>query len=227
MDQTKTGEFITLLRKQQGLTQKQLAEQLHVSVTAVCKWEKGVNAPDISNLEALADIFQISVSELINGEKYTSPAVDISSIDTSSTDGTSQSEDVTASPKKGNLKYLVPLTIVLFGMIVAVCIGVHYYNCRPLQYKIIDSYYSEPDAEHQEAYGVEKAFCAIVEYEGDIREQLTFEFEMKIANEILLEQDINADILYIEYYDNYTDNENYDIISFIFLPLPEIDIDSY
>ena len=43
MDQAKIGMFITHLRKQQGLTQKQLAEQLHISVTAVCKWEKGVS----------------------------------------------------------------------------------------------------------------------------------------------------------------------------------------
>ena len=43
MDQIKTGELISKLRKQHGFTQRQLAEQLHVSITAVCKWETGVS----------------------------------------------------------------------------------------------------------------------------------------------------------------------------------------
>lgn len=70
MDQQKTGKLISKLRKEHGITQKQLAEQLHVTATAVCKWEKGVNLPDVSNLESLSTVFQISVSELLNGERF-------------------------------------------------------------------------------------------------------------------------------------------------------------
>ena len=47
MDAQYTGEQISRLRKQKNLTQRQLAEQLHVTDKAVSKWERGVNFPDL------------------------------------------------------------------------------------------------------------------------------------------------------------------------------------
>lgn len=223
MDQSKIGVFITQLRKQQGLTQKQLAEQLHISVTAVCKWEKGVNTPDLSNLEALADFFQVSVSELLAGEKNILPSAEN---DLSLTSEQILMKDESTSPSKKRLKYILLSISVLLGLQLAIYLGIHYYNNRPLTYKIIDSFYCDPNPDHQEAYGVQKAYCAIVEYKGNISEQFTFEFEQQIIDELLLYQSVDADILYIEYYDDYTDSEKYDTFSFIFLPIQDIDFDS-
>ena len=71
MDATKIGEKIATLRKEQGMTQKELAEKLHVSNNAVSKWEKGKNFPDVSLMEPIAETLCISVSELLGLEDKT------------------------------------------------------------------------------------------------------------------------------------------------------------
>ena len=73
MDQKKSGLFIRDLRKEKGMSQKQFAAVLNVSESAVCKWEKGVNLPDTLNLQALSDIFQVTVNELLDGERLQMP----------------------------------------------------------------------------------------------------------------------------------------------------------
>ena len=69
MDQTKTGTFLKTLRKEKNLTQEQLAEQLGVSGRTVSRWETGSNMPDISLLVEIAEFYNISVTELIDGER--------------------------------------------------------------------------------------------------------------------------------------------------------------
>ena len=69
MDNLKTGAFIKALRMELGLTQRELAERLHITDRAVSKWERGLNAPDIALLEPLAEILEVSVVELIRGER--------------------------------------------------------------------------------------------------------------------------------------------------------------
>lgn len=69
MDNTKTGSLIRELRKEKGLTQLQLAEQLHITDRAVSKWERGLCAPDIALLEPLSRILDISIPELIEGQR--------------------------------------------------------------------------------------------------------------------------------------------------------------
>lgn len=71
MNQEKIGKFIAKLRKEKNLTQAQLGEKLNVSDTAVSKWERGKTLPDISILEELSDILEITVSDLLRGEKNT------------------------------------------------------------------------------------------------------------------------------------------------------------
>lgn len=59
------AENIVSLRKRAKLTQEELAEQINVSRQAVAKWEKGEAVPDVYNCAALADVFGVSVDELI------------------------------------------------------------------------------------------------------------------------------------------------------------------
>ena len=54
MNAEKTGALIRALRTEQGLTQKQLADRLHLSDRTVSKWERGAGCPDVSLLGALA-----------------------------------------------------------------------------------------------------------------------------------------------------------------------------
>lgn len=68
MDAKKIGALIAQLRKTRGLTQKALAEKLHVSDKAVSRWETGKGFPDTSLLKPLSDALGISVGELLAGE---------------------------------------------------------------------------------------------------------------------------------------------------------------
>lgn len=69
MDQVRIGKFITVMRKEKGLTQEQLAEKLNVNVKTVSRWETGRNMPDYSILESLTSELGITVNELIHGER--------------------------------------------------------------------------------------------------------------------------------------------------------------
>ena len=68
MDQVKMGKFIHCRRKDIGLTQQELADRLFVTDKAVSKWERGIGAPNIGILEALSDVLEVSVPELLSGE---------------------------------------------------------------------------------------------------------------------------------------------------------------
>ncbi|HPD02809.1 MAG TPA: helix-turn-helix transcriptional regulator [Eubacteriales bacterium] len=69
MDLNKTGLFISALRKQNGLTQKELAEKIGVTDKAVSRWETGKGFPDVSILKLLAEVLNVSITEIVNGEK--------------------------------------------------------------------------------------------------------------------------------------------------------------
>ena len=69
MDENKIGQFILELRKEQKITQRDLAAQLHITDKAVSKWERGLSCPDISLLTSLADILGVTTSELLNGQR--------------------------------------------------------------------------------------------------------------------------------------------------------------
>lgn len=69
MDNVKTGALIRRLRKEKNMTQKDLAGILHITEQAVSKWERGLCAPDLAVMEALAQTLGLSVLELIQGER--------------------------------------------------------------------------------------------------------------------------------------------------------------
>ena len=69
MDQIKIGKFIAECRKEQNLTQMQLAERLNITDRAISKWENGRSMPDSSIMLELCDVLKISVTDLLNGEK--------------------------------------------------------------------------------------------------------------------------------------------------------------
>ena len=69
MDQIKTGKFIATLRKEKELTQEQLGEKLGVTNKTISRWENGNYMPDIEMLSLLAKEFDVSINELISGER--------------------------------------------------------------------------------------------------------------------------------------------------------------
>ncbi len=69
MDSFKTGEFIKILRVEKGLTQKELAEALNCTDKAISRWETGKGFPDIVFLTPLARTLDVTVNELLAGER--------------------------------------------------------------------------------------------------------------------------------------------------------------
>ena len=73
MEQKTIGKFITALRKANGMTQKNLADQLNVSDKTVSRWERDEGAPDLAMIPVIAEIFGVTCDELLRGERK-SPA---------------------------------------------------------------------------------------------------------------------------------------------------------
>lgn len=69
LDKEKFGVFVCELRKEKKLTQKELAEKLHVSDKAVSKWERGISMPDISLIVPMAELLGVTVTELLEGKR--------------------------------------------------------------------------------------------------------------------------------------------------------------
>lgn len=71
MDQIKIGKFIAQMRKEQSLTQRQLADTIGISDKTVSKWETGNGLPEVSLMMPLCEILRINVNELLSGERLT------------------------------------------------------------------------------------------------------------------------------------------------------------
>jgi len=76
VDRLKTGALIAGARKEKNMTQRALAEALHVSDRAVSKWERGAGFPDVSLLEPLAEALSLTVLDLLRGERVEETNVD-------------------------------------------------------------------------------------------------------------------------------------------------------
>lgn len=68
MDTRKVGELIYRLRKEKGITQKQLADQLNLSDRTISKWERGSGCPDVSLLPGLSAVFGVQIENILDGE---------------------------------------------------------------------------------------------------------------------------------------------------------------
>ena len=69
MDLVKIGKLLQELRKEHGLTQEQLAEQMGVARRTVSRWETGSNMPDLDVLIDLSDLYSVDLREILNGER--------------------------------------------------------------------------------------------------------------------------------------------------------------
>ena len=113
------NEKIKSLRKQKGITQEELAIRLNVVRQTISKWEKGISVPDAEMLIRIADIFEVSVSELLdaNINKETSRneiADQLSRIN----------EQLALKNKRGKLVLKVILGIIIGIIILNICLAI-------------------------------------------------------------------------------------------------------
>lgn len=68
MDCTKVGKLILDLRKEKGLTQKQLADAMNLSDKTISKWERGLGCPDVSLLHELSEVLSVNIEKILLGD---------------------------------------------------------------------------------------------------------------------------------------------------------------
>ena len=115
IDKARFGSFLSELRREKGLTQKELAGKLYVSDKAVSKWETGVNIPDTSMLIPLSEILDVSVTELLMCERLSdsdSLSHDVVE-DTVKTAITYSDTDLRAWHTAGRWAYIYPCALML------------------------------------------------------------------------------------------------------------------
>ena len=114
MDQKKTGDFLKELRKEQSLTQEQAAEKLGVSSRTISRWETGTYMPDISMLVDIAEMYDVDVREIIDGErKQENMNIEVK-------ETAIKMADYSVMEKKNLLKWIRLMSISI--MIVSVCL---------------------------------------------------------------------------------------------------------
>ena len=114
MNQEKIGKFISECRKKKKLTQSELAEELGVTDRSVSNWENGKNMPDLSLFKPLCEILNITINELLSGEK-------LSKEDYQEKFEENIVNTIDYSSKKVN-KYsqLLSLIIIIFGLFISI-----------------------------------------------------------------------------------------------------------
>ena len=112
VDRMKTGELIAAARKGKGLTQRELAQKLHVSDRAVSKWERGAGFPDVSLLEPLAGVLELQVLDLLRGERTADMNADAVVAETLAAVQEKRQQD-----RREAFKALRSLLLGLFGML--------------------------------------------------------------------------------------------------------------
>lgn len=155
-DLEQLGEQISSLRKDKNLTQKELAELLHVSSSAVSKWERGTATPDIYMIERLAEVFGISVAEFM-GEK--------------SEEIPEQTEVSAEASQKQKNRRRTHKWIALAGVMVLMLssFGVYLiYNAnRKLRIEVVDEFLDEtPDF-----WDYESIYYVVLEYDGVLTQE--------------------------------------------------------
>ncbi len=103
------GDFIAELRKENELTQKELAERINVSDKAVSRWETGKGYPDVTSLVALSEYFGVSVNELLAGKRLNAENVE----ETADENLISVFKQVQKNKKQQNLQVAVYTSILI------------------------------------------------------------------------------------------------------------------
>lgn len=171
MDNKKIGELIARLRKEKGLTQRELGEKVHVGSRAVSKWECGVTIPDISIINELSEILGISSRELLSGETLTKP-------------------QPTKTKKKIPTKIKPLLTVIPILIIITVAILI-YFNNKTYVYNMmtVDHQKFKVDGYVTYKHGTIELHINEIkfnEYETIISKIRNYQYYIKLGNETIV-----------------------------------------
>ncbi len=190
MDACKTGALIRAERTKKSWTQPQLAELLHVTAAAVCKWENGKNMPDAENLQAISKLLDIPVTDLLNGERRTS-------------DSEVHAPSSTSVKKRLSTHTLVWLSVSA-AAVAALSLTLFFYYTWESSFHVTESFYG--DSRGLSTW--ENAYCIIVECPDNVENSAFVEYAHSMARQY---QDYfqTAEQLVILFYHDYDPQIDY------------------
>ncbi len=136
MERKTIGAFLSALRKANGMTQQEVADKLNVSNKTVSKWERDEGYPEIMILPAIAELYSVSVDEILRGERITKTSVENSK-------DTKSNERIKYLIEKATVKFnnnsIISVVLGVVALILAYTIGdiVYNYNVMWVGYVII------------------------------------------------------------------------------------------
>lgn len=113
MDKYKMGEFLTELRLEKNLSQQELSDIVGITPQAISKWERGESIPDISILEQLSEIYNISINEIISGTRKSL---------------TNDKKKIGFFQQKRTIGFILSISFLLFYLLLALISMVFGYN---------------------------------------------------------------------------------------------------
>ena len=116
MDAKKLGQFIAQLRKEQNMTQADLAAKLQVTDKAVSKWERGVGLPDINSVEPLAEALGVTVLEIMRSERIPEesvPSVSVSEVITDAFDMVNEQR----KQERKSVRYIAMVVLAVIALV--------------------------------------------------------------------------------------------------------------
>jgi len=201
MNQEKIGKFIQEIRKEQNMTQKELAEKLGVSINAVSKWERGICLMDISLLKPLSKLLKVSITEIINGERLLEDDVKLKTEEAIESTIKYSNKKIKKVKKKNQI---ILLTVIIIGLFACFfCykgIAAYIYTVEPLeeqQYKLFID-------------GLNNQDKIIIKYEPVYDNNYFVYDDMKIRNDFSLYKNVEDTNEYnLVKYHLYDDDNNF------------------
>lgn len=178
------GILLTTLRKKNGISQKEMAERLSVSTSAVSKWEHGKNLPDMTMLGSIAETLQVSCDELLNPEKTLERLAN----------SEPQKE---ALPKKNHTR-VVKIAVLVGILVIAagILLGYMIKHREPVYQQIGTRYIDDPD------WGYTYEISYVVK--GEVTGRSINEYLEEVRNEMDREE-LGTNVVKTSYYRNKED----------------------
>lgn len=118
-DRESTGHFLLELRRDKNLSQEEVAQALNVSEDDLTKWERGSKLPEMSQVQPLADLYNVTVNELLRGERYSVDEPAPSEHDVTQNILAYANNNMSEQFKRTRREWLIAITGVLAFVIVA------------------------------------------------------------------------------------------------------------
>lgn len=213
---------IAELRKERNMTQKELADSLFVSKSTVSKWENNVAVPDIYMMEKMAEVFQVSVEELLYTDTRTKNVPEQEKVesndrksDNTKSESTQEGNCISSISRKVHKAPIITLgliVILLAGMLI-------YHNNKPFHPRIVDEFY-DYDPEY-DAYG--SVYNVVVVYSGKANARIKMDYGESLYKDYEKYFD-SVDSIRISFWKEKPEREEvYQGESYIFLlPRPEL-----